>query len=82
MLKDSSWCPLTIGLNQWNKQVAPTVGGQAIQNLVVTGSLVTIIPLIIAFLALQKCIKKCGRSRRRQRIVAASIATKQEKREI
>jgi multiple sugar transport system permease protein len=53
MLKDSSWYPLTIGLNQWNKQ-ANTVGGQAIQNLVVTGSLVTIIPLIIAFLALQK----------------------------
>jgi multiple sugar transport system permease protein len=53
MLKDSSWYPLTIGLNQWNKQ-ATTAGGQAIQNLVVTGSLVTIIPLIIAFLALQK----------------------------
>ncbi|MCI1936232.1 MAG: carbohydrate ABC transporter permease [Bifidobacteriaceae bacterium] len=53
MLKDSSWYPLTIGLNQWNKQ-ASTAGGQAIQNLVVTGSLVTIIPLIIAFLALQK----------------------------
>jgi multiple sugar transport system permease protein len=53
MLKDSSWYPLTIGLNQWNKQ-STTAGGQAIQNLVVTGSLVTIIPLIIAFLALQK----------------------------
>ncbi|MCI1934987.1 MAG: carbohydrate ABC transporter permease [Bifidobacteriaceae bacterium] len=53
MLKDSNWYPLTIGLNQWNKQ-ANTVGGQAIQNLVVTGSLVTIIPLIVAFLALQK----------------------------
>lgn len=53
MLKDSSWYPLTIGLNQWNKQ-ASTAGGQAIQNLVVTGSLVTIVPLIIAFLALQR----------------------------
>ena len=28
--------------------------GQAIQNLVITGSLITIIPLVIAFLCLQK----------------------------
>lgn len=53
MLKDSTWYPLTIGLNQWNKQ-ANTVGGKAIQNLVITGSLLTIIPLVIAFLTLQK----------------------------
>ena len=53
MLKDPAWYPLTIGLNQWNKQ-ANTAGGQAIQNLVVMGSLVTIVPLIVAFLALQK----------------------------
>ncbi|OZG67140.1 ABC transporter permease [Bifidobacterium aquikefiri] len=53
MLKDSSWYPLTIGLNQWKDQ-ASTAGGQAIQNLVITGSLVTIIPLVIAFLLLQR----------------------------
>ena len=53
MLKDSTWYPLTIGLNQWNKQ-ANTAGAQPIQNLVLTGSLLTIIPLIIAFLLLQK----------------------------
>lgn len=53
MLKDSDWYPLTIGLNQWNKQ-ASTAGGEAIQNLVVTGSLITIIPLILAFLLLQR----------------------------
>lgn len=44
---------LTIGLNQWKDQ-ASTAGGQAIQNLVITGSLITIIPLMIAFLCLQK----------------------------
>ena len=49
MLKDSNWYPLTIGLNQWKDQ-ASTAGGQAIQNLVITGSLITIIPLVIAFL--------------------------------
>ena len=53
MLKDSNWYPLTIGLNQW-KDRASTAGGQAIQNLVITGSLVTIVPLVIAFLCLQK----------------------------
>ena len=53
MLKDSDWYPLTIGLNQWKDQ-ASTAGGQAIQNLVITGSLITIIPLVIAFLCLQK----------------------------
>ena len=53
MLKDSNWYPLTIGLNQCKDQ-ASTAGGQAIQNLVITGSLITIIPLVIAFLCLQK----------------------------
>lgn len=53
MLKDPQWYPLTIGLNAWNAQ-ASTVGGQAIFDLVVTGSLLTIIPLIIAFLLLQR----------------------------
>ena len=43
MLKDSNWYPLTIGLKQWKDQ-ASTAGGQAIQNLVITGSLITIIP--------------------------------------
>ncbi|MCI1832368.1 MAG: carbohydrate ABC transporter permease, partial [Bifidobacterium sp.] len=28
--------------------------GQAIQNLVITGSLVTIVPLVVAFLLLQR----------------------------
>ena len=53
MLKDADWYPLTIGLNQWKDQ-ANTAGGIAIQNLVITGSLITIIPLVIAFLLLQK----------------------------
>ena len=53
MLKDPTWYPLTIGLQQWNAQAA-TAGGEAIQNLVITGSLVTIVPLIAAFLLLQR----------------------------
>ena len=53
MLKDANWYPLTIGLNQWKNQ-ANTAGGHAIQNLVITGSLITVVPLMIAFLILQR----------------------------
>ncbi|GHC98969.1 carbohydrate ABC transporter permease [Zhihengliuella salsuginis] len=53
MLRDPDWYPLTLGLNQWNSQ-AGTAGGDAIFDLVLTGSLLTIVPLIIAFLFLQR----------------------------
>jgi len=53
MLSEPTWYPLTVGLNQWNAQ-ASTAGGDPIYNLVITGSLLTIIPIIIAFLFLQR----------------------------
>ncbi|MFI6335093.1 carbohydrate ABC transporter permease [Streptomyces sp. NPDC050535] len=53
MLKDPNWYPLTLGLDAWNNQ-AQTIGGDVIFNLVITGSLLTIVPLIAAFLFLQK----------------------------
>ncbi|MFC8125714.1 carbohydrate ABC transporter permease [Streptomyces sp. NPDC057302] len=53
MLKDPDWYPLTLGLDAWNKQAA-TAGGEAVFNLVVTGSLLTVVPLVAAFLLLQK----------------------------
>jgi len=53
MLKDPDWYPLTLGLKTWKDQGA-TAGGQVIFNLVITGSLLTIIPLIAAFLLLQR----------------------------
>lgn len=53
MLKDPDWYPLTLGLSAWSGQ-AQTIGGDVIFNLVITGSLLTIIPLIAAFLFLQK----------------------------
>ncbi|MBB2910258.1 multiple sugar transport system permease protein [Streptosporangium becharense] len=53
MLKDPDWYPLTIGLKAWNQQAA-TTGGEAVFNLVITGSLLTIVPLIAAFLLLQR----------------------------
>ncbi|MFJ4849276.1 MULTISPECIES: carbohydrate ABC transporter permease [unclassified Streptomyces] len=53
MIKDPDWYPLTLGLNAWNAQAA-TAGGQPVFNLVITGSLLTIVPLIAAFLFLQR----------------------------
>jgi multiple sugar transport system permease protein len=54
MLKDPNWYPLTIGLNEWNKLGSTAGNGALIQNLVTTAALLTIIPLIIAFLSLQR----------------------------
>ncbi|MFD3912964.1 carbohydrate ABC transporter permease [Streptomyces sp. NPDC058603] len=53
MLNDPSWFPLTVGLNQWNSQGA-TADGEVVTHLVLTGSLLTIIPLVIVFLCLQR----------------------------
>lgn len=53
MIKNPDWYPLTLGLDAWNEQ-ASTAGGQPVFNLVITGSLLTIVPLIIAFLLLQR----------------------------
>lgn len=53
MLSDPQWYPLTIGLNQWAAQ-ASGVSAQPIYNLVIMGSLLTIIPITAAFLVLQR----------------------------
>ncbi|MFI5937665.1 carbohydrate ABC transporter permease [Actinoplanes sp. NPDC051494] len=53
MLKNPDWYPLTVGLNAWNAQ-AQTAGGDVVFNLVITGSMLTILPLLAAFLLLQR----------------------------
>jgi multiple sugar transport system permease protein len=53
MLSKPSLYPLTIGLNHWNEQ-SQTAGGRAIYNLVITGSLLTIIPIVLSFLVMQR----------------------------
>ena len=53
MLSDPALYPLTVGLNQWNAQ-SIGAGAQPIYNLVLTGSLLTIVPIVIAFLVLQR----------------------------
>jgi len=53
MLSDPKWFPLTVGLNNWNEQ-ARSSGGHAIYNLIITGSLLTIVPIVIMFLIMQR----------------------------
>jgi multiple sugar transport system permease protein len=55
VLNDPAWFPLTVGLKQWNEQAYGGGGGSvAVLNLVITGSLLAIIPLIAVFLVLQR----------------------------
>ncbi|MEV6075066.1 carbohydrate ABC transporter permease [Streptomyces sp. NPDC052069] len=53
MIKDPDWYPLTLGLNAWNSQ-AQTAGGDAVFDLIITGSLLTIVPIVVIFLLLQR----------------------------
>jgi multiple sugar transport system permease protein len=53
MLSNPNLYPLTVGLNEWQAQTS-TDGGQAIYNLVITGSLLTIIPIVLAFIFMQR----------------------------
>lgn len=55
MLNSSELYPLTVGLAQWQSASSSGGGGsQALFSSVITGSLVSILPLIIAFLYLQR----------------------------
>jgi multiple sugar transport system permease protein len=55
VLNNPAWFPLTVGLNGWNEQAYGGGGGSvAVLNLVITGSLLAIIPLIAMFLVLQR----------------------------
>jgi multiple sugar transport system permease protein len=53
MLSDPELYPLTIGLNLWNVQ-GQGIGADPIYNLVITGALLTIIPIVGAFLLMQR----------------------------
>lgn len=52
MLSEPTLYPLTIGLQQWNLQ-AVGVGASPIYNLVLTGALLAIVPIVIVFILLQ-----------------------------
>lgn len=54
MLSEQKYYPLTVGLTAWFAQASQEGGNSILFNLVITGSLVAIIPLIISFIFLQR----------------------------
>jgi len=55
MLANTKLFPITVGLGLWQGQAsANNGGGTSLWGLIITGSLVSVIPLVIAFLCLQK----------------------------
>ena len=54
MLSEPKWYPLTVGLAQWNDQANASGGATSAFNLVITGALISVVPLIIAFVFLQR----------------------------
>ncbi|MGB3440592.1 MAG: carbohydrate ABC transporter permease [Actinophytocola sp.] len=54
MLSDANLFPLTVGLTTWFNTAQQEAGTRVLFNLVVTGSLLAIVPLVIAFVLLQR----------------------------
>lgn len=56
MLSDNRLFPVTVGIGLWQSTAATygAAGGQSLWSIIVLGSLVSVIPLIIVFLTMQK----------------------------
>ena len=54
VLSDTKLLPVTVGLGQWQAQSTSGAAGTQLWNLVITGALISIIPLVVSFLSLQK----------------------------
>ena len=55
MLQNNRLFPVTVGISQWQSLAAANNGGgTSLWSLIIIGSLVSIIPLVIAFLSLQR----------------------------
>jgi multiple sugar transport system permease protein len=55
MLQNTRLFPITVGIGLWEGQAsANNGGGQSLWGLIIAGSLISVIPLVIAFLSLQK----------------------------
>jgi len=54
VLQDPRLLPVTVGLNNWQALSNAGAGGEQVWNLIVTGAAVSILPLVLSFLSLQK----------------------------
>lgn len=54
MVQNPDLLPVTVGLNNWQTLSNAGAGGEQVWNLIVTGAAVSIAPLILSFLTLQR----------------------------
>jgi multiple sugar transport system permease protein len=54
MFSNPQLFPVTVGLGALQSQAQVNTGGQSLWNLVITGALISIVPLIVSFLTLQR----------------------------
>jgi multiple sugar transport system permease protein len=54
VLSSPKWFPITVGLAAWFQQASAGSGGQALFTIVITGALVSVVPVAVVFLTLQR----------------------------
>ena len=54
VLSTPEYYPLTVGLSSWYQLASAGGGGQALFSIVLAGALVSIVPVIVVFLMLQR----------------------------
>jgi multiple sugar transport system permease protein len=54
VLSSPKWFPVTVGLAVWFQQASAGSGGQALFTLVITGALVSVLPVVLLFVSLQR----------------------------
>lgn len=54
VLRDPNLLPVTVGVYNWQALSNAGAGGEQVWNLIVTGSFLSVVPLVAAFLSLQK----------------------------
>ena len=58
VLQSPGLMPVTLGLTTWNQQsLFPSTGSEVLYSLVVTGSLLSIVPLVLVFVFLQRYLR-------------------------
>lgn len=54
MLSDPELLPVTVGLNNWTKLSNAGAGGEQVWNLITSGAFISVLPLLLSFLFLQR----------------------------
>jgi ABC-type glycerol-3-phosphate transport system permease component len=55
VLRDPSLLPVTVGVHSWQALSSAGAGGEQVSDLIVTGSFISVVPLVVAFISLQRC---------------------------